>query len=348
MNDFATSEGDDAFTPEEQAAFDAYASGQDAPQEAAGSAEGPSGADAAPEAAAPAPEAAAAPGEVVDPDAEADGSAEENKGKFVRHGAFHQERERRKALEREVTELREKHARGDERLRLLTEAAQRSAAPAAAPAASAEPEKAPDPDDDIFGYARYLEKQIADIRTGQTQLTEAQKHAQESRAAETQRNETLNTYRADVQRVMAAEPAFAEAYNHLFAGRVAEMKLFGMSDTDALKAAHDDEFALVQSAIQGGRSPAEIVLQMAKARGFAPKAAEPAPEAQPAAPTETPAERATRIEAGQRIGKSLSSAGGAPAGELTFEMLASMSEAEFEKAMKSNPARVRKLMGAES
>ncbi|WP_311274799.1 hypothetical protein [Methylobacterium sp. WCS2018Hpa-22] len=336
-DDFNTSaDSGDAFTAEEQAAFDAYASGEPAP-EAAGAAEPVAGGDAAPNAAAAAaaPAEAAAPGDVVDTDAE-DGNADENKGKFVRHGAFHQERERRKAVERERDEARLQYARMEERLKVLTEGAR----PAAAAQAAPEPETPPDPNEDIFGYAKYLEKQIQDIRTGQTQMTEAQKAEREAQAQEAERGQVLNSYRGDVQRVMAAQPEFAQAYEHLFQGRIAELKVYGMSEADAVKAVRDDEFGLVQAAIAAGQSPAERILQLAKVRGFAPKPAEAA-----AAPAESPAEKAARISRGQAASKSLSVAGGAAAGELTLEMLANMSEAEFDRVSAQNPVRVRALMG---
>ncbi len=160
MNDHDVSSGEDAFTAEEQAAFDAYASGSEpaVPESAAAQA---APVDAA--AAAAAPGEPAAPGEVVDPEAE-EGSVDENKGKFVRHGAFHQERERRKAVEKELAEFRERYARGDERLRLLTEAMQRPATPATPP----EPPKKIDPAEDIFGAYAQLQQELAEIRSGQT------------------------------------------------------------------------------------------------------------------------------------------------------------------------------------
>ena len=86
--DFAgTIDSDDAFSPEEQAAWDAMRSGEAAPEPQAAAEPAP-----APE---PAAEAAA-PGEVVDPDAPDADDAEKNRGRFVRHGAFHKEREARK------------------------------------------------------------------------------------------------------------------------------------------------------------------------------------------------------------------------------------------------------------
>ena len=341
MNDDFNS-SDDAFTADEEAAWGAMSSGEAAPEPA--SAPAPAGGgEAAPAPAAPATAPAgeaAAPGDVVDPDLE-EGGADENKGKFVRHGAFHQERERRKAVERERDEFRVTLARMEERFRIMSEGG--AAQPAASAAqALAEPETPPDPNEDIFGYAKYLEKQIQDIRAGQTQLTEAQKLEQTQRAEATQRNEVLTAYQGDVRRVMTAQPEFADAYNHLLNGRIAELELLGVSKADAVQAVRDEEFSIAQAAIQAGQSPAERLMQIAKLRGFAPKAAEPAA---PAAPAETAAERSARIAKGQAGSLSLSSAGGAPAGELTLEMLASMSEADFAKMEKANPARIRALMG---
>lgn len=341
MNDDFNS-SDDAFTADEEAAWGAMSSGEAASEPASAPAPA-AGGEAAPAPAAPAVAPAgeaAAPGEVVDPENE-DGGADENKGKFVRHGAFHQERERRKAVERERDEFRVTLARMEERYRILSEggAAQPAAAAAQAPA---EPETPPDPNEDIFGYAKYLEKQIQDIRAGQTQLTEAQKTEQAQRVEATQRNEVLTAYRGDVQRTIAAQPEFAQAYEHLFSDRIAELQLLGVPEADAVQAVREEEFGIVQAAIQAGQSPSARLMQLAKLRGFAPKAAEPAA---PAAPAETPAEKSARISKGQAASLSLSSAGGAPAGELTLEMLASMSEADFAKMEKANPERVKALMG---
>lgn len=343
MSDQTESLGGDAFTTEEQAMFDAYERGDEAPAAPAGGAETAPAPEAAPAAPA-APEAtAAAPGDVVDPEVE-EGSAEENKGKFVRHGAFHQERERRKAVERELAEYREKFARGDERLRLLSEAMQKAPQAPAAAQAAPEPEAVPDPNEDIFGYVQHLEKQLAAVANGHKEMTEAQKQqAEQTRAAEEQRA-IVGAYQQDIERYAASEPAFVEAYRHLVQGRVAELKLYGLSDADAIKQANADELAFVRSAVQRGLSPAEQAFALAKSRGFQPKA--PAPAAAAAAPAETPAERQTRIAAGQAASKSLSGAGGGPAGEMTLEMLANMSEADFEAFAAKNPRKVEVLMGA--
>lgn len=337
--------GDDSFSAEEEAAWAAMSSSEPAPEPASGAAPAPGG-EVAPAPAAPAVPAAgetAAPGEVVDPDLE-EGDANENKGKFVRHGAFHQERERRKAVEKERDEFRVQMARMEERLRLVAEGgqAQPGAAATAAPQAPAEPATPPDPNEDIFGAYAHLQAELAALKAGQTQLTEAQKAEAAERTAATQRNEVLTAYRGDVQRTIAAQPEFAQAYEHLFSGRIAELELLGVPKADAVQAVRDEEFGIAQAAIAAGQSPAARLMQLAKLRGFAPMPAEPTA---PAAPAETPAEKSARIAKGQAASLSLSSTGGTPAGEITAEMLANMSEADFAKMEKANPARVRAIMG---
>lgn len=337
-NDLATSEGGEAFTPEEQAAFEAYERGEEGPSAAPAVAEAPEDAPAGGEPAVPAAAAPeAAPGEVVDPETEA-GTPDENKGKFVRHGAFHQERERRKAAEAELTTLREKYARGDERLRLLSEAARAQAPAAAQPAA--EPPKVIDPKEDIFGAYEQLKAELVALKNGVEKTTQETQQEREFKVVR-------DDYIADLNRFGAQEPAFADAFRFIAQTRAAELKALGHADAQIPQLLGKEELEIAVAARQRGVSPAELLFQVAKARGFAPKAPEPAPA--PAAPAETPAQKAERVAAGQAgPGKSLSAAGGAPAGEVTFEMLAAMSEADFEAFATKNPRKLAKLMGEEA
>ena len=338
-NDTDLSTGD-AFTPEEAAAFEAMERGETLP---APSAEPPAG-EPAPQAPAAAAQAGeVAPDQVVDPEAEDADDPEANRGRFVRHGAFHKERARRKELEVEVTRLREQYARGDERLRLVTQAMQQGA-PQAQQQAAGQPQAqapaVPNPEEDVFGYIAHLKAEIDALRGGQQQMTEAQREEREF-------NTTVGTYQADIARFAQAEPTFADAYQHLIQSRAQELAFAGVPQNQITKAIQADELALVRASLAAGVSPAERVYQMAKLRGFTPKVAEPAQSAAPATPpAESPADRAARIQAGQQAaGRSLSGAGGAPAAEMTVERLAEMSEAEFEAYVAQNPRRAAALMG---
>lgn len=336
-NDFATSGGDDAFTPEEQAAFEAYERGEEAPSAAPAAVEAPEAAPAGGEAAAPAGEP------VVDPAAPAidpQSQARDEKGKFVPHGALHEEREKRKAIEKDRDELREKVARFDERLRIFSEASR--AQPAAAAQPAAEPPKVIDPKEDIFGAYEQLKAKLDALEGG------VQKSA-EDRRVEAEQKAVHDHYIADAQRFVAAEPSFGEAYRHLYQSRGAELLAAGVPESQIVARIRDEEMQIAAAARQANRSPAETIFAIAKARGFAPKAPEPAPATTPtpATPVETAAQKAERVAAGQAgPGKSLSAAGGAPAGEVTFETLMNMSEAEFEAFALKNPDKLDKLMGA--
>lgn len=332
----------DEFTADEAAAFAAMERGEE--PSAASAPEAPPAGE---EGATQAPAAAAQPGEVapdqvVDPEDENADDPEANRGRFVRHGAFHKERARRKELETEVARLREMHTRGDERLRLLTQAMH--GAPQAQQPAAAQPraqaETVPNPEEDIFGYAKHLEAKLARLEQGQQQMTDEQREAREY-------NTTVSAYQSDIQRFAQTEPAFGAAYQHLIQSRAQELAYAGVPENQITKAIQADELALVRAAIASGVSPAERVFQMAKLRGFAPKAAEPAPTPAPAAaPAESAADRAARVQAGQQAaGRSLSGAGGAPAAEMTMERLAEMSEVEFEAYAAKNPRALAALMG---
>lgn len=350
-SDHASGSNEAGFTAEEQAAFEAYAAGGDIPApsdaEPADSGDTTVAAVDAPNAVTPvsgsANAVAGAPGDVVDPESDESDDVEANKGRFVRHGAFHKERERRKAAEARFTELSERFARGDERLRLLTEAMQRPAQAQAA--AVAEPEQAPDPNTDIFGYVQHLERKLAEVASGQQRVTEAQAKAAEEHRAAGERSAIVGYYQNDIRQAVTADPSVGDAYNHLFQGRIAELMHFGMARDQATEAVRGEEFEMVRAAIQRNQSPAAVIVHLAKGRGFVPRSADKG-ATPPPANSETPAERGARIAAGQAASKSLSAAGGAPAGEVTLEQLAAMSEADFEKFAAANPRKLAALMGA--
>jgi hypothetical protein len=339
----------DDFSPADQAAFDAMraadrASPAPEPEPAASRAPEPA-ADPfpgrEPEAVEDTSPAGEDPQDGEGEEPEGEGETEGNKGQYVRREALRQERERRKSLQKELQEAREQRARLDERLRIFAEA--NKAAQPKAETAQAEPEAVPDPEQDIFAYARHLEKQVNELRTGF-------KETQEQTRAREDGERILNSYKADAQQFAAREPAFTDAYQHLYASRARELQFAGMTDPKQILATiAQDEIAIARQAIEMGVSPAERIYQIAQARGFTPKAFEPAPDpAANAKPVgDTAAQKAERAAAGQRgPGRSLSAAGGAPAGGLpTVEQLAKMSEEDFNKFAKNNPSAVTALMG---
>lgn len=379
---------DDGFTPEERAQFEAMKAETPAPTSSAEPAPAsPEPATATPAAAAPAatadddddepaPAAAAAPGT---PQA----VAEQQHPRRVSWSKYSRETEelRKKVAEAEgtIAEQRTNQARLDERLRIINEAL--TTPPPQQTAAEAQDDPKPDPEQDVFGYVKWLERQVE--RTNQ-QFQEFASTQTERQQAESENINLNNSYLQDANTFAAREPNFVPAYQFLMQSRVNELAhyFFGKDLTEQgtkltpqeTKQITDEitseERALVQNAMKGNRSPAQEVYKMARMRGFrpeAPAAAAPAQNgngaAQPAgaapaaarpngngaaAPAAQPSVSAeiARIRSGQDAALSLSQGGGAPAVTLDAQRLASMPDDEFNALLDSmSESQRRAIMG---
>lgn len=269
----------------------------------------------------------------------------DNRGRFVRHGAFHKERMQRKALEQQLAErnrvLAEREqafARVDERLKLLSEAMQPR---------QEQVEQKPDPETDPIGAIRYLEKRLAQA---EGKATEAVKMTEAERADQS----LAQTYRSDAMRFSQSQKDFGAAYSFLLQGRDAELQAYGMTDpAERMRTIHEEEKGLVARAMKDGASPAERLYALAKARGYALKEPEPKPSEVNDKAREVMADKLDSVSdkidtiaRGQAAAKSLSNAGGSPSDSLSAESLANMSEEEFAAVMaKMSKSEQRALMG---
>lgn len=255
-----------------------------------------------------------------DPEAEETVDLPDNKGRFVRHGAFHAEREKRKALEKQIIERdqrlsqrEQEFARVDERLKLLTEAVSAQE--------PSQPAPMPDPSKDIFGAFNWAVSRLKQIEGKQA---ETEKVSIEQRAEA----ELRNTYMASAQEFASRQTDFRDAYQFLMQGRDAELQAYGVSDPqERMRMIASEERGLVQRAMRDRVNPAERVYALAKARGYALKAPEPEPKPEPK--VELKAADLDTIAKGIASSKSLSAAGGSPTDVLTAEALANMSDEEF-------------------
>jgi hypothetical protein len=383
-----TNPASSGLTAAEQAYFDSRGAKTDGlvPDAGAAAAETESKPDSKPAAEAPAkPDAAAKPDKpaaatAADPDEEPLGEdgRPKNPGRYVRHGAFHEERERRKTVERELQAEREartkeqiERAKVAERLDLL------NAALAPQPKAEDKPAPAPDPEQDIFGYAKWQGERLAALERQLGEVNGQVGKVREQSAQERSEAGLRQAYVTDAQRFSAATPDFGAAYVHLLQTRDQELAHIGHADPQkraAMIAAEERE--IVAAALQAGVSPSERIYGLAKLRGYAPAAvpAQATGGAAPAAgngngaasaaaggngaaanggaaPTASAAaapsvtDEIARIKAGTETSKSLSQAGGSPGG-LTLEALASMSQDEFDGWMaKASKAQIRAVMG---
>lgn len=255
-----------------------------------------------------------------------------NPGKWIRHGAFHQERERRKAAEAKLIEATTGQARLDERLKLLSEAVSTKQE-------SKEPAAPPNPEEDIFGTAKYL---VEGFQSLQKRLDES-KTVQERQNAQSQ---LASFYQADATRFSQQNTDYAEASTHLYNARTSELKMLGYDDSSIQNTLGAEFGQLLQIAATNKRSPAEMVYELAKTRGYAKKA--PTNGATPAQDKKVETEaKIDAIAKAQSASKSLSGTGGGTADSLTD--LKNMSQHEFNvlyQNIRNDPAKLREYFGS--
>lgn len=243
---------------------------------------------------------------------------------FVPHGAMHQEREARKAAEQRAQAAEARIA-----------AFEAERAEAAEPA----PEPWPDPIADPDGYNARMQKELA---SRDEKLEQFQRQTQQ----EQQRSYVVNTLAAQSQRMERENPDFTPAVNHAIAAYKTELTLMnpGASEDQIMQRINADIEQLAFNAMQIGKNPAEVIFEIAKARGYRP-AAVAAPAA--AAPAVDEGRKVEALAAAQKATESLGAAPVASgANELTLESLAKMSEADIARLQRERPKDVARALGA--
>ena len=298
------------------------------------------------------PSAPAATGDQQQPADDLDGAIEidaegrirdAKSGRFVPQRALHAERERRRAAQQEAAKFREDATRLSTQLEILSQALQ---APQAAqqPAAPADADPMPDPQQDIFGYVAWQQRELGRLKSQLEERTKGVTERIESR-------EVAEHYRADANAFARETPDFGTAYMHLVKTVDAELQFRGVTDPGQRQAMIAQmEREEVAKARAAGKRPAEWIYNVSKFRGYS-AAVNPAqnPTAAPvqAASQQTPANPPTpsvldTVARGQQIATSLLNAPGGAPNDLTAESLARMSDAEFAAIPKD---KLRRLLG---
>ncbi|MGJ4954621.1 hypothetical protein ACQR1H_03180 [Bradyrhizobium sp. HKCCYLRH2015] len=239
--------------------------------------------------------------------------------------ALQEERNRRRAIDKELREAREKLANFEGRFAVL-ERVGKGGEPAQQPGA----EGPPNPEDDIFGAVKAI----------QTRLDGQDKATKDAEAERERQTKFVRDYQADANQFKQTNPDYMEAYNFLLKSRAAELQAIGYDTPEALhNALTADEFGIAEMAMSRGKSPAEMIYALAKQRGYAAKSV--GEKSEPSA-----AERLATIERGQAANKSLNNTGGSTGdADMTVERLLAMPMSEFETWVEKNPAKAKRLMG---
>ncbi len=108
--------------------------------------------------------------------------------------------------------------------------------------------------------------------------------------------------------------------------RLDELVAMGYNQAEAINIRTQDEIAIAAKAYADGVNPGERIYALAKMRGFSQQ------QVQPQTPIADATQKIDQLEKGLNASKSLSGASGKASAELTLEALASMEDADFDKA----------------
>lgn len=226
------------------------------------------------------------------------------------------ERQARKAAAEEAARLRQEYERGTQELAALKRLVEERLAPSQPPAQL--PDMNTDPVGHFAAKTQSLEQVVAELRKEREQQTEAQRRA-------AQEQELVMRYVSANREYAATVPDWNDAYSHVVQGLIAEAKLMGANEAQAVEYAHATEKRLAQAAFTHGDNPGRAIYELAKARGYQGKAQRGAPP-----PAAEQVETMRRAQAARNPGSSNARAPGDYTG-LSLAELANMPEEDFAK-----------------
>ena len=276
-------------------------------------------------------------------------------GRFVPHSAMHKERERRKGVESELEQFRDKYSRAEERLKVLNDIIGLAGGPdaAAAPGQTEQARQpadelgpAPDPEEDIFGFVKWQAKKIELMERGHNEQRQQEEAARQNQQYA---QEVQTYYKNDAIQYLEKQPDFPDAYKYVANSYASELRAQGIPEDRVNQVLMAEEARIAAQCRQEGRSPSEVIYQMALARGYSKPEAEAAAQEgapPPAAAAPAPQQRIANIQRAQNSTVSLSKSGGSSGEGLTLEALADMPEEEFNRVAKSlSKSQQRQLFG---
>lgn len=249
--------------------------------------------------------------------------------------ALHEERERRKAAQKEAEEARTSFAKLQSRLDTLTEIAKTATGGtqrAETPTAPTVPDINTDPVGHFRAKTEALERELADTRKWRTD--------QEQRSAATNNVQRIAqiAQAKEAEYIKTTAPDYNDASTHLRNIRDAQLIAYGITDPmERGNIIAQDAITIAANALSQNKNPADIIYNMAKASGYVAKAKDE-PKPADVGPSET--EKVKMAAAGQKAGASLQHINGSapPVKGVSVSMLNQMSDEEFHEATKTPAA----------
>ena len=224
---------------------------------------------------------------------------EEKPVKTVPHEAFHEERERRKGLQRQLQEMQDKWTRADERIQMLLD--------------NKKEEAPPDPNEDPLGYQNWKTGKIEKELEAERRRVGEQSKKLEAQVQDLRLRTEVDAMERSFQ---AKNPDYDDALQHLVKTQLAVFEEIESDEAERQAQVRQTLSNVVQQALSHGKNPAEAVYKMAQKLGY--KKAEANKQIED-------------IEKGVKASTSLGSTGGKTSSPLSAEALADMSDEDFEK-----------------
>lgn len=221
---------------------------------------------------------------------------------FVEHGALHEERERRKELQKAVDTERERNTRLEERTNKLFELMAQREQPK---------EEFTDP---LKTVETKLNEVISTVNKTQSQIDAERKAYNEEQGLVQKYLGSINAYTKD-------KPDISEARDFLLNSRGSELRAMGYNDNEVAIQIRNEEKMIVEKAYSDGTNPAERIYNISTMRGYKGKVE----------PQKTSIEDLDKgLKAAKSLGSGGKTDGNTPWDGLSADDLADMTKEEFD------------------
>lgn len=176
---------------------------------------------------------------------------EPEKKVLVPHAAFHEERERRKELQKKLAEQEERSKTLEERQNKILEAL----------AAKNTPIQEQEYVDPLVA----LEREVTDLKGTIKKSAEQIETENKARLSE---HALVSKYQSSVNAYIKDAPEFMDARNYLIEDKVKELKALDYSESEIFNEIKAIEAQIVQRAYQQEKNPAEVIHKLAKEKGY--------------------------------------------------------------------------------
>lgn len=229
--------------------------------------------------------------------------------KMVPLAALHEARSENKELKEAVKRLTESTGKMEDRFQKFLETATRKPDP-----------PAPDPAQDPIGA---LQHENAQLRKQMESVTGDVQQFKQAGSQQEQISQLTRQVQAAGKEFMSKTPDYGQAYEFVRNVRMQDLTDLGTPAEQIPGILEREEYGLAAAALQGGKSPTEVLYNIAKRYGFKSVAKQEG--------TSQNASKLETIQKGQEAAKTQS--GGKPDGPITLEALSKLDDAEFDRVI---------------